>query len=261
VRYIGQSPHDLDAAVDVLVIRHDLDVGDRFGTHHHPQQQLSWTPSGSLAAEVGDRSWLLPPTVGLWIPGDVPHDIRAARPGVFYGFYVGTDSPPITWTEPTIVSMPPVVQALVVHLAEAELGRDERARVEAVLFDNLAVAPDAHVVVPMPRDPHALAVARALVTHPADDRGLEDWGRHVGASRRTLVRIFAAETGLTFSRWRTQVRVSAATDHLVEGRSVRETAHLVGYDDPGAFIEAFHRVLGTTPGAYAAARASTAVAG
>jgi AraC-like DNA-binding protein len=254
VLYLGQSPADLADAVDILVIRHALEAGDSFGLHEHPQQQLSWTPTGALSAEVGDRYWLLPPTVGLWIPGGVRHDVRAVRSGVFYGIYFRTEDRPITWATPTVLAMTPIVRSLVVHLAEADLSREERGRAEAVLFDNLRAAPDAHLVLPMPSDPRALAVARALIARPADGRTLDEWGHSVGASRRTLVRLFQAETNLTFAQWRTHLRMSAATGHLAGGASVQTTARLVGYEDPGAFIVAFQKTLGSTPGTYLATR-------
>ena len=41
--------------------------------------------------------------------------------------------------------------------------------------------------------------------------------RAVGASGRTLARLFAAETGLTFAAWRAQVRLRVALELLAEG--------------------------------------------
>ncbi|WP_438453420.1 helix-turn-helix transcriptional regulator, partial [Streptomyces asiaticus] len=67
---------------------------------------------------------------------------------------------------------------------------------------------------------------------------------------RTLSRLFLAETGLTFSQWRTRVRVRAAVGHLATGASVKTTARAVGYRKPSAFIAAFQRVTGQTPGTY-----------
>ena len=102
----------------------------------------------------------------------------------------------------------------------------------------------------MPRDDPALQVAERVIADPADGRTLADWGRVVGAGERTLVRYFAQQTGLTFTTWRTQVRMRAALGHLERGASTSATAGLVGYRDVGAFIDAFRRATGATPGSF-----------
>lgn len=67
-------------------------------------------------------------------------------------------------------------------------------------------------------------------------------------------RLFAGETGMTFARWRTQVRIRAALTHLARGTSVGATARAVGYRKPGAFGDAFHRITGQSPSIYLANR-------
>jgi AraC-like DNA-binding protein len=76
------------------------------------------------------------------------------------------------------------------------------------------------------------------------------WGRAAGAAGRTLARLFEAETGLSFGRWRTNVRLRAAMLLLAEGEPVAVVAHRVGYATPSAFVAAFRRQLGATPGAF-----------
>jgi AraC-like DNA-binding protein len=77
----------------------------------------------------------------------------------------------------------------------------------------------------------------------------------VHAGVRTLSRLFAAETGLSFAQWRTRIRIRAAIEHLAEGASVNATARAVGYRKPDAFIAAFRRATGQTPGTYTGADA------
>jgi len=102
----------------------------------------------------------------------------------------------------------------------------------------------------MPRDDRARRVADGVLTDVADDRTLAAWGATVGASARTLARIFVAETGVGFARWRTAARVAAALPRLAEGRAVAVVAHEVGYANPSAFVAAFRREVGVTPAQY-----------
>lgn len=61
------------------------------------------------------------------------------------------------------------------------------------------------------------------------------------------------ETGLSFTDWRTQIRLIAALPLLADGVAVATVARQVGYANPSAFIAAFRRVFGVTPRAYFAA--------
>ena len=70
----------------------------------------------------------------------------------------------------------------------------------------------------------------------------------MGASERTLSRLLRDELGLTYPQWRTSVRLHRALILLAEGAGVTEVAHRCGWATPSAFIDAYRRVLGHTPG-------------
>jgi AraC-like DNA-binding protein len=106
------------------------------------------------------------------------------------------------------------------------------------------------IEVRLPAAPTARRVAEALRADPADRRTLREWGREVGASERTLARGFAAGTGLPFGRWRTRLRMQAALSLLAAGQPVSRAAARVGYDTASAFVAAFRRETGQTPGAF-----------
>ncbi|MFD0331288.1 helix-turn-helix domain-containing protein [Streptacidiphilus monticola] len=72
----------------------------------------------------------------------------------------------------------------------------------------------------------------------------------MGAGERTLSRLFQAETGMSFPRWRARLRLHHALSMLDAGRSVTATAAACGYATPSAFTEAFRRTFGTTPSQY-----------
>ncbi len=103
---------------------------------------------------------------------------------------------------------------------------------------------------PEPEDPRLKRIAAALGADPGDPRTLAAWGKEVGASVRTLSRRFLAETGMTFRQWQRQARLHAALVRLAQREPVTRVALDLGYDSPSAFIHAFRRALGTTPGQY-----------
>lgn len=128
--------------------------------------------------------------------------------------------------------------------------RAASARLRRVLVDELHEAREQPLQLPEPRDDRLLAVARRLYDNPADNTSLADLGRAVGASSRTLSRLFHDELGMTFYEWRTQLRVYHALVLLAEGHDTTHVAHSCGWANPSGFIAAFTNIVGTTPGRY-----------
>ncbi len=102
----------------------------------------------------------------------------------------------------------------------------------------------------MPEDARLLGIAKSLISNPADQRGLGEWAKEVGASKRTLTRLFPAQTGMSFRAWRQQRRLLRALELLASGNNVTGVALEVGYDNTSAFISMFRRCLGATPARY-----------
>ncbi|WP_242885131.1 helix-turn-helix transcriptional regulator [Actinomadura litoris] len=136
------------------------------------------------------------------------------------------------------------------HLAGSRPSGDARDRAEAVLCDLVEPVDAGPVPLPLPSDGRARHVAEALLADPSDGRTLDAWGRDAGASGRTLARLFLAETGMSFGRWRTQARLRAALRLLAEGLPVAAVAGRVGYGTPSAFVAVFRRAFGMSPARY-----------
>lgn len=233
-----------------IVASFPMAAGVRFEWHAHSDHQLAWSPDGVLIVLTDGGSYILPPTRALWIPARTPHETRASGVATLRSVYLRPGRSPIRWRGPTPVVVTPLLAELICHLDDDRLAPLRRRRAEAVLFDLLTPLRIATIDVRLPADPRARDVAKALLDDPADGRTLHSWGRHVGASSRTLARAFRAETGLSFGRWRTLVRLQAALIQLAEGRPVSVVADRVGYETTSAFVSAFRSHTGVTPGRY-----------
>ncbi|WP_416960951.1 AraC family transcriptional regulator [Streptomyces sp. Agncl-13] len=235
----------------ILVGHFTMPRGTAFVTHWHPVHQLACSERGLLRIRSDLGTWLLPPSLALWIPAYVPHAAESEGDAVMRSAYIDPVScPHIDWRDPTVVEVTPLLRALVEHLDRTDLTPDARARAELVLLDELRPVPVTSVAVPEPRDPRARAVAEALRARPADGRALAEYGAQVGAGARTLARLFVAETGLGFGQWRERLRMQAALPYLAEGLPVESVARRVGYASASSFTAAFHRVVGVTPRQY-----------
>lgn len=232
--------------------RFDLPRQSGFGTHEHAEHQLSWVAHGQLAVEAADGSWILPPSHAVWIPGGTPHALRATRPTQLYCLYLLPADCSIDWTATTVVAADPMLRHVILYLTRPDLSDAAAQRARALLVDLLRPAPGAAPDVPMPVDAPARALAEAIVAAPADGRGLRDWAAALHVSEKTLRRAFVAETGLTFTDWRTRVRLRASLPLLADQLPVAAVAARVGYRSANGYINAFRRHFGRTPGSYAA---------
>jgi AraC-like DNA-binding protein len=93
-------------------------------------------------------------------------------------------------------------------------------------------------------------IAAILADDPAGGRTLAELGRAVGASQRTLSRLFRRDTGMTFPQWRAQLRLQHAMPLLATGSTVTGAATATGYAHTSAFIAAFRDAFSTTPAVY-----------
>ncbi|MGO1052532.1 AraC family transcriptional regulator [Crossiella sp. CA198] len=238
----------------VLVGSFELRLGTRFDWHLHPVHQLAWAATGVLAVTTPEGTWVLPTNRALWLPAGIGHSTAAIGSAVMRSLYldpaVCPPGWPARWSRPTVVAASPLLRELIPYLGQETLAPRARARAEAVVFDLLEPLPVTTLAVPGPRDPRTRAVAAALAADPADPRTLRGWGRQVGASERTLARLFRAETGLPFGRRRTQLRIQAALPLLAHGSAVSTVARRVGYESVSAFVAAFRAAVGVPPGQY-----------
>ncbi|GAA3955510.1 helix-turn-helix transcriptional regulator [Actinomadura viridis] len=234
----------------ILVGTFPLTTGEWTPVHSHTHHQLAWTRRGVLGVAIGDDYWVLPPTRALWLPAGVVHRTGATRDAMLTSLYFDPQHCDLGWSEPTPVAVDGLLAHLIGYLARQDLADDARVRAEAVVVDLLRPLPTTPIDVPQPVDERVRAVADALLADPADPRSLEAHARAIGVSRRTLTRLFVHDTGISFDRWRTHVRLRAALPMLAEGQPVSRVAHAVGYATPSAFLTAFRRTVGTTPKRY-----------
>jgi AraC-like DNA-binding protein len=230
--------------------RGESEPHDDLGTHSHPEPKLLWAWTATVLVSAAERDWLIPPGYGLWVPGSVEHGGAVLRAGEGSVITFDPATCPITWSRPTGVSGGPLLRELITHLYQSDPQDPDRFHAEALMFAQLTPLRPHDIHVTMPTDPRIRVIAERLIADPADSRELTYWADYTHAGLRTLSRLFRNETGLSFARWRTQVRVRSAIQMLAAGTIVDSVARHVGYRQTSAFIAAFRRVTGQTPGTY-----------
>jgi AraC-like DNA-binding protein len=235
----------------VVVTEFPLVRGQWIDWHQHTEHQVAWASSGVVNVRVLDgRTWILPPSLALWLPAGLRHSTGASALTTLRSAYFRPAGCPVHLPDPTVIAMPGLLRELITHLCRDDLPAAARERAEGVVFDLVRPVSVTAIGVPTPTDERLRPIATGLRAEPADDRPLADWGRQVGTSARHLARLFVEDTGMTFGQWRTQLRLQAALPLLADGMAVNRVAGRVGYATPSAFVAAFRRAVGVPPGAY-----------
>lgn len=253
-------PHALQSRIDrdgadrpVFVHAQDYPAGWQAEAHWHVRAQLVYALAGVMTVVTEQGMWVVPPQRAVWIPAGMVHAVQTRGPLAMRSVYIQRDAAAWLPTTCCVVNVPPLLRELIVRAGAlppryARGGQEER--IMLLILDEIRQLPVAPLHLPEPADGRLRSITTALRTDPTDDRTLDTWARAVGASTRTLARLFLAETGMTFRQWQRQARLLAGLVRLAAGQPVTVVALEVGYESPSAFIAMFKRALGTTPGQY-----------
>lgn len=237
----------------LVAVAADFDPGDRVDRHHHPCAQLIYAIRGVMTVRTDQGTWVVPSQRAVWVPPFVVHSIQMSGHVRMRTLYIAPGLPTAAPDACCVVNVSPLMRELILRAIEFDAGRPAEPahdRLAAVLLDELRTAPVAPLHLPAPEDPRLLIITRALLEEPGDERTLTAWGRHVGASSRTLARLFDRDTGMSFRVWRQHARLLRALELLAAGEPVTSIACALGYDGPSAFIAMFRKALGATPTRY-----------
>ena len=242
----------------MLKVRHEpaaptrslrLASGDEIPAHRHHDHQIVYAGRGVLAVTTDRGSWVAPATKAIWIPAGTLHAHRAYGDVKLHTVGLGADDNPLQLESPTVLIVGPLLRELIIAYTGSDDATPERFRLRTVLLDQLRSSPQQPLHMPTPTAPLLVAVCDILHADPSDSRTLAELGRIVGASDRSLSRLFRRDLGMTFPQWRTQLRLHRALVLLAERTPVTTVAHQCGWSSASAFIEVFRRSFGHTPGA------------
>jgi AraC-like DNA-binding protein len=244
---MSQNRQTAQVRVRALAVRYS--DGAVLERHDHDWGQLVYASEGVMLVESAAGAWIVPPQRAVWVPPNVEHRVTMCGSVAMRTLYFAEQLRP-RLDSTCVVDVSPLLRELVLHcvgLGKLDLRIPHEARLARLLVDLLRAVGTIALELPMPRDARALRVAEALQRDLRRAAGLDVLAQEAGASPRTVERLFVAETGMTFARWKQQSRLLAALRLLAEKTPVAQVALEVGYGSPSAFIAMFKSALGTTP--------------
>ncbi|WP_243310069.1 AraC family transcriptional regulator [Fundidesulfovibrio agrisoli] len=231
-----------------------LPAGSRTRVHSHPWGQFTYASKGVLEVSTATGSHVAPPDRAVWIPPDTRHSVTNSSEAEMRSLYVDASAV----AEPflgkcKVLEVTPLMRELLqaVSRIPAEYpGEGPEARLVAVLLDQMEGLPEVDFSLPFPSDERLRKVCQALKDHPDDKRTRAQLAHEAGISDKTLIRLFQRETGLSFRDWRQRLRLLLSLTALAGGQSVTAVALDAGYESTSAFIAAFRKRFGRTPGEF-----------
>jgi AraC-like DNA-binding protein len=248
---------DPESSIAIRTLALGFGHGHSIESHDHTWPQLVFATAGVLTVHTATTSWIVPSARALWMPAQTEHGLRATGAVRLRTIYLRPDIADGLPAECAVVEVCPFLRELILHvvgLGMLDESIPSQRHLTRVLVHQLSETVPIPLALRLPSDRRALRVAKRVLNSPSDKATLDGLAHRSGASRRTLERLFRAETGMTFGRWRQQVRLFHALELLALGRAVTEVAMDAGYDSTSAFIAMFQRTLGTTPGRYVSRR-------
>jgi AraC-like DNA-binding protein len=222
--------------------------------HKHARTQLMYAVRGGMTVLTNSGSWVLPPHRALWVPGGLEHGLKVGTSIELRTLYIAPKSKGMPdWQACQVVEVPPLIRELILKVVDfgwdyASHGAD--ARLVQVLLERLLTVRQQPVHLPEPTDDRARRFAAHMYANLTDRRPLAVIAKEIGASLRSLERVFTEDTGVSVGAWVQQMRLVFALEMLADGQRVGDVAFQVGYENPSSFIAVFRRTFGTTPTAY-----------
>ena len=119
-----------------------------------------------------------------------------------------------------------------------------------LLVDELERATQIRIDVPLPADKRLRQLCETLLRNPAGRATLAERAQTIGASERTVARLFRDQLGMSWQQWRQQAVLAHALPLLARGMAVSQVASASGYATDSAFCAMFKAATGQSPTAF-----------
>jgi AraC-like DNA-binding protein len=245
----------------VYMIANHYRKGVRLDTHLHREAQLVYAAEGTMQVTTPKGRWLVPPDRAVWVPALLEHSIDVLadiemRTLYFDLAWLARHDRSRDFDAEYVVRVSRLLHETILALFDGRNDPDRTGLLVRLALLELHHAEDSATFIPLPHEPRCRRAADIVLGDPTGAHEIETLARTVGTSARTLSRLFASETQLSFKSWCQRARIAAAIQKLsTEANvSVKQLASDLGYASVPAFSHAFRQVTGKTPTAFSEAK-------
>ncbi|OGB28097.1 MAG: AraC family transcriptional regulator [Burkholderiales bacterium RIFCSPLOWO2_12_FULL_61_40] len=218
--------------------------------HQHVWTQLTYCASGLMQVTVAHHglqtTFIVPPSRAVWIPPGVQHTVTVLEAAELRTVDLHASASPEGWNACRVLVVSKLLRELIHALEGSQPGPRDNALM-ALTLDEITHAATQALGVPMPQDKRLRALCEAVVRAPGERATLAEWAIDVGASERTVARLFRTELATSFQQWRQQAILAHALPMLARGAPVSQVALASGYTSDSAFSAMFKSAMGQPP--------------
>ena len=222
--------------------------------HQHDWSQFTYCARGLLQVTVTqedrETTFIVPPSRAVWVPAQVQHTVVILETAELRVVDIAPYALPASWNSCQVLVVSALLRELVLALHNSTPGARDDALM-ALVLDEMTHADTQALGVPMPHplrgDKRLRALCDAVLRDPAEKSTLRNWAASVGASERTMTRLFREELGTSYQRWRTQAVLANALPQLARGLTIAQVAAASGYASDSAFSAMFKQAMGKAP--------------
>lgn len=221
--------------------------------HFHTWGQFVFSVTGVVRVSTDRATFLVPPSRGVWIPAGVVHAVTAVERCELRTLYLlNPPADAAAWASNRVLEVSPLLRELAVQMArdEVEPGdavADREAWIGQLILDELRRAPTLQLGVALPTDKRLRRLCEAVLAEPMRHASLDDWAAEVGASARTVSRLFRQELGSSYAQWRQQALLAEALRLAARRKPMQVIAAELGYASASAFTAMVTRTVGMPP--------------
>jgi AraC-like DNA-binding protein/quercetin dioxygenase-like cupin family protein len=227
-----------------------MPMGSRIARHRHAWAQVAYASRGVLRIATTGTTWMVPPSRAIWLPPHVTHEVVAVEDAFLRTLYITEHTVPAGLDTPRVVEVSDLLREVIAALDTPGISATREKLLGALALDELTRSQPLPLSVPMPNEKRLRALCEAVIEDPTLGESLEQWASSVGASSRTIARLFRQELGVSFSQWRQQAILARAIPLLSQGRPLSHVAQELGYQSQSAFSAMFRRAFGESPRAF-----------
>ncbi|MBE3025398.1 helix-turn-helix domain-containing protein [Janthinobacterium sp. GW458P] len=240
------------ATIPVTMVARDLQTDEFLLPHSHPWGQVTMALEGVLRITANNSSWVLPPMRAIWIAPNVEHAVTILEKTRLRPLCIHAARAPFAGRDCKVLEVSNLLRQLIMALEQLDPGQEpaREALLAELILDELKRSDTRPIRVPLPNDKRLKTLCDSLIDKPGSNQTLEHWAQLVGASERTLARLFERELGMSFGQWRQQVRLAHAAPMIARGVPLSQVAEELGYASQSAFSAMFKKTFGSSPSAF-----------
>lgn len=219
--------------------------------HSHARGQLMYLVSGNLIVIIENRSYVIYPGNYIWIPSNLKHRTISRTRCELHSLYIDADVSRSLSGQPAIVK----ASALFIELIERYSNLYQSESTHSAMIDSLVSlllmeisdGNEMHVGLPLPQDKRLLNLCTELFKDPLCNKTIAELLADIPISYRHAIRLFKAQTGIDFGRWRVFLKLHISVSLLMSGYSISQVSDEIGYSNPSGFSTAFKNEFGISP--------------